>query len=206
MSVILSETHLTVVKRVRRKYRIILLVLCLFLSFSLCWNVLAGIHQRVLVEAFSMAKGEHDRVLAKHRVVSLLRSKPLTAGQALDMAEVILGQKTIPLSIVMAILEQESEFNTNAVSVKGARGVMQVMPEIWNAYAGHPLLRGERQMHNPVMNVQVGLLFLGDLYEKYGDWTKVLRAYQAGESNVENKKFDWYVNQVMAKAAVYSPD
>ena len=206
MSVILTETHMSVVKKVRRKYRIIVLALCLVLCLSLAWNVLSGIHQRLLLEAYSVAKEEYTRVFAKHKIVSLLRSKPLTAGQAVDMAEVILEQRAIPLSIVLAILEQESEFNTNAVSIKGARGIMQVMPEIWNAYAGHPLLRGERQMHNPVMNVRVGLLFLGDLYEKYGDWSKVLRAYQAGESNVENREFDWYVNQVMAKAAVYSPD
>ena len=206
MSVILTETHVTVVKKVRRKYRILLLALCLILCCSLVWNVLSGIHQRLMHESYSMAQAEYSRVLAKHKIVSLLRSKPLTAGQAIDMAEVISEQRTIPLSIVLAILEQESEFNTNAVSIKGARGIMQVMPEIWNAYAGHPLLRGERQMHNPVMNVRVGLLFLGDLYEKYGDWSKVLRAYQAGESNVENREFDWYVNQVMAKAAVYSPD
>ena len=206
MSVILTETHLTVVNKMQKKYRIILFALCLILCSSLAWNVFVGARQRMLLDAFSVAKNEYDRVHAKHRIVSLLRSKPLTAGQALDMAEVISEQRTIPLSILLAILEQESEFNTNAVSVKGARGIMQVMPEIWNAYAGHPMLRGERQMHNPVMNVRVGLLFLGDLYEKYGDWSKVLRAYQAGESNVENRDFDWYVNQVMAKAAVYNPD
>ena len=130
MSVILTETHMSVVKKVRRKYRIIVLALCLVLCLSLAWNVLSGIHQRLLLEAYSVAKEEYTRVFAKHKIVSLLRSKPLTAGQAVDMAEVILEQRAIPLSIVLAILEQESEFNTNAVSIKGARGIMQVMPEI----------------------------------------------------------------------------
>lgn len=206
MSVILIETHLSEVKRVRRKYCFVVFVLCLTLCLSFLWNVVAGIHQRLVAETYLMAKGEFDIILAKQRILSLLRTKPLTTGQALDMAEVILGQKTVPLPIVLAILEQESEFNTNAVSHKGARGVMQVMPATWKTYANHPLLKGEAQMHNPVMNVQVGLLYLGDLFRKYNDWTKALRAYQAGESNADSKQFDWYVNQVFAKAAAYSTD
>ena len=206
MSVILFETHLSQVKKVRRKYHFILIALCLTLCLSFLWNVAMNIHQRLVAEAYLMAKCEFDAVLAKHKILSLLRSKPLTAGQALDMADVILGQKTVPLPIVLAILEQESDFNTNAVSRKGARGIMQVMPATWEVYANHPLLRGERQMHNPVMNLQVGLLYLGDLYRKYRDWTKVLKAYQAGESNVGSKQFDWYVNQVFTKAANYNRD
>jgi soluble lytic murein transglycosylase-like protein len=131
----------------------------------------------------------------------------LTIGQALDIADVVMGQKDVPLPLVLAIMEQESVFKPEAVSHKGARGLMQLMPTVWEMYTDQPLMKeAERQMHDPAMNVRVGLLYLSDLKRRYGDWERTLRAYVGGPSRSDDPAMDEYVNSVLMKTVFYEKE
>jgi soluble lytic murein transglycosylase-like protein len=73
----------------------------------------------------------------------------------------------------------ESGFNPKAVSRKGARGLMQLMPQTAKQH-------GVRNVHDPRQNVLAGAQHLAYLLDLYGgDLEKTLAAYNAGEPAVE---------------------
>lgn len=203
MSVILIDKHHKVIKRLKRKFLIInalwfIVVLALFFS-----PYILNLQKILLTEAYSIMKSEFDSILQRQELLSILRSKSFTVGQALDVVDVVMTQKQVPVSIVLAVISQESEFKPGAISAKGARGLMQVMPSTFTNYSANPLLAQQHQIQDPVLNMRAGISFLGDMYRIYGDWKKALRAYQAGPDNANNKVYDWYANGVLGKAERY---
>jgi soluble lytic murein transglycosylase-like protein len=80
--------------------------------------------------------------------------------------------------LVKSIVLIESAFNPEAVSRKGARGLMQLMPDTAFRY-------GVRNMFDPAENVSGGARHVAYLLGLYnGDLTRALAAYNAGEAAV----------------------
>ena len=80
--------------------------------------------------------------------------------------------------LVKCVVLIESAFNPAAVSRKGARGLMQLMPETAVRY-------GVRDILDPAENISGGVRYLKDLLALFGgDLPKSLAAYNAGESAV----------------------
>jgi soluble lytic murein transglycosylase-like protein len=83
--------------------------------------------------------------------------------------------------LVAAVVRAESAFDRRAVSVKGARGLMQLMPATARRFglAEHELFNAER-------NLEGGVRYLAWLLERFGgDLTRALAAYNAGEGTVD---------------------
>ena len=82
-------------------------------------------------------------------------------------------------ALLMAVIEVESGGNPQAVSPKGATGLMQLMP-----------LTGERHgasnLFDPRQNVVAGARYLKELTRRFGDLPLALAAYNAGEAAVQN--------------------
>jgi hypothetical protein len=84
----------------------------------------------------------------------------------------------VPARLVSAIIRVESSFNPRAVSSKGARGLMQLMPETAS-------ILGVRNMFDPYENIDGGVRHLRDLIDRFGrDLPLALAAYNAGEKAV----------------------
>jgi soluble lytic murein transglycosylase-like protein len=82
-------------------------------------------------------------------------------------------------ALVRALIKTESNFNRWAVSNKGARGLMQLIPETGSRY-------GVRDFFDPQQNVEGGVQYLKFLLEKFnGNLDLSLAAYNAGENLVE---------------------
>jgi soluble lytic murein transglycosylase-like protein len=80
--------------------------------------------------------------------------------------------------LVKSVMLIESAFNPTAVSRKGARGLMQLMPDTARQY-------GVRNMFDPAENIAGGSRHLAYLLGLYGgDLTRALAAYNAGEAAV----------------------
>lgn len=82
-------------------------------------------------------------------------------------------------ALVKAVIHVESDFNPLAVSPKGARGLMQLMPHTAARYR-------EKDLFSPIANIDVGTRHLATLIERYPqDIQLALAAYNAGEHNVD---------------------
>lgn len=80
--------------------------------------------------------------------------------------------------LVKAIVKAESDYDQAAVSKKGAKGLMQLMPETASRM-------GVKDIHNPADNVEGGIKYLSKLLRMF-DWQVPLAvaAYNAGEGAV----------------------
>lgn len=84
--------------------------------------------------------------------------------------------------LIRAVVETESNFDPNAVSKKGAVGLMQLMPETARGM-------GVTDSFHPAENLEAGARYLKRLIDKYeGKLTLALSAYNAGEKAVERYK------------------
>jgi soluble lytic murein transglycosylase-like protein len=82
--------------------------------------------------------------------------------------------------IVAALIRQESAGNRRAVSHKGARGLMQLMPATAIRFG----VRKEH-LYDPEHNLEAGVRYLSWLLDQFpNDLAKVLAAYNAGENAV----------------------
>jgi len=83
----------------------------------------------------------------------------------------------VPPSLALAVAKVESDFQSSALSSKGARGVMQIMPATamgeWGVEAD--------ELWDPRTNVRLGIDFLENLIDRYeGNWEYALSYYNGG--------------------------
>lgn len=80
--------------------------------------------------------------------------------------------------LVRAVILVESDFDPRCVSRKGARGLMQLMPDTAKRY-------GVSRVHDPEENIRGGVRYLADLLTLFNsDLRRALAAYNAGEGAV----------------------
>ncbi len=125
------------------------------------------------------------------RYVLLMREKPVHFNLGKDINrydELIVrfaGKYNVDSALVKAVIKAESNFNHQAVSPVGAKGLMQLMPRTAS------LLRVEDSFH-PEKNIEGGVRYLRYLLNLYGgNIPLALAAYNAGEGAVSR-----YANRV----------
>jgi|GEM_PF-301367 len=93
-----------------------------------------------------------------------------------------LGRFKLGSDFVRAVIKVESNFNPNAISRKGALGLMQLMPATARRF-------GVRNIYNPEQNLEGGIQYLNFLLDTFnGDVNLSLAAYNAGENVVQRLK------------------
>jgi soluble lytic murein transglycosylase-like protein len=102
-------------------------------------------------------------------------------------------------ALVKAVIQVESNFKSNATSQKGAKGLMQVMPQTAQT-------QGIQEPYHPIDNLMGACDYLRKLINQYrGNIELALAAYNAGPGNVRKfggippfKETQTYVKKVMA--------
>ena len=109
-------------------------------------------------------------------------------------------QHQLQPKLIRGVIEQESAFHACAISSKGAKGLMQLMPATIEQFK-------VTDAFDPQQNIEAGATFLRQLLDKYkGDLKLALAAYNAGPATVDKtggipdiKETQDYVEQIMKK-------
>lgn len=108
-------------------------------------------------------------------------TQPVPEGPYGGMIYEVAKRHQINPQIVSAVIRAESAGNPRAVSRKGARGLMQLMPATGERFG----VRRD-QLTDPARNLEAGITYLKWLVDRFpGDLQKVLAAYNAGEGTVD---------------------
>lgn len=98
-------------------------------------------------------------------------------GQYLKMAQSAAERHGIPIDLFLRLVQQESGWNSKAVSIKGALGLAQLMPGTAQRLRVDP--------HDPEQNLDGGARYLKQQYRTFGTWQLALAAYNAGPGAVK---------------------
>lgn len=102
------------------------------------------------------------------------------SSQSVDeVVNAVSGRHHLDPDLINSVIHAESGFNPRAVSPKGARGLMQLMPQTASRL-------GVANSFDPSDNLEGGTRYLRELLERYNfDLIKALAAYNAGPGRVE---------------------
>lgn len=126
-----------------------------------------------LIRVYSEA-GTYRQAAPSPRVVA---AKPLPSAYD-DLIEAVARQASLDPLLIKSVMHAESAFNPNAVSRKGASGLMQLMPGTAQRY-------GVARIFDPHENILGGARYLRDLLKLFGgDLKLALAGYNAGEGAV----------------------
>ncbi len=98
-------------------------------------------------------------------------------GEYLEVAKTAARKHGIPEDLFLRLVQQESGWNPDAVSSKGATGLAQLMPATAATLGVDPT--------DPRENLEGGARYLRQMYDKFGSWRLALAAYNAGPAAVE---------------------
>jgi len=162
------------------------LMILMIMSAGLAWAASAEV-DRWITESLSVL-GSYSRARID------VRDLPFS-----DIINLEASRNGLDPSLVAAMISQESGFQTDAVSWRGARGLMQIRPITWREFrpdascSGEhpPPACGEHCIYHPRANIGVGsryLRYLIDIYQ--GNVVTALAAYNAGMASVSRYEGD----------------
>ena len=150
-------------------------------------------------------KAEAPQAIANVAQVSNLPSgavKNLTATTSKKFADLIdkySAKYNVASSIIRELINQESRFNPNAISKKGAQGLMQLMPATASDC-------GITDAYDIEQNLDCGVKYFVSKLEKYNSVSLALAAYNAGDGAVDKyqgippyKETQVYVATILGK-------
>jgi len=107
------------------------------------------------------------------------RGTPLSRDQLAQVIREASDRNRLDPDFVSSVIKAESNFQSRAVSRKGAQGLMQLMP-------GTAAQLGVKDPFDPKANVEAGTAHLSALLDQYNnDAVKALAAYNAGAHRVD---------------------
>jgi soluble lytic murein transglycosylase-like protein len=121
------------------------------------------------------------------------------AGSLPELIDRLSAEFGVPAKLAHALVRVESNYQPDAVSAKGAMGLMQLMPALAKHYA-------VEDPFDPEQNLTAGLQHLRTLLDRFGDDTATaLAAYNAGEPAVARygrippyRETEDYVRRIMS--------
>ena len=150
--------------------------------------------RNLVVKAVNEAGSFRDRFEAEVWLMDMagrLKKKVPDAQQRLELLKLVHFEATrvnLPPELVLAVIDVESNFNSWAISVVGARGLMQIMP-FWLQEIGRP----HDNLFRPETNVRMGCTILRYYLDKErGDLTRALGRYNGslGQTKYPNLVFN----------------
>jgi hypothetical protein len=122
--------------------------------------------------------GGEVKVVDLPRVTKTPTVSPTATPENLEIVNRIAKELGIQPEIAVALAQQESSFDPNAESGKGAQGLFQLMPSVQEQF-------GVLDPNDPEESARAGLQFLSQLQGTFGRLDHALAAFNWGPTNVK---------------------
>jgi len=147
-----------------------------FPAVPLNWTTAEGSLSEKALAAKNAASGKPQAIAPPRRTSSALRGK--NTSQFHPMIAKISDEVGVDEDLLHAMIKVESNYQSHAVSHKGARGLLQVMPATGKRF-------GYSNLMDPEENLRAGATYMKWLIEHFdNDLTLALAGYNAGEGAV----------------------
>ena len=115
----------------------------------------------------------------------------------LETAVAAATEFSVPLPMILAVMEAESDFHPEAVSDAGACGLMQLMPDTFRFVRDECLSEqlSDTAIFDPTVNIRYGTYYLSYLLAQFESPPTALAAYNAGEGRVA----EWLKDPALSK-------
>lgn len=120
------------------------------------------------------------------------RHTGLSHREIREVARTIVAESAaheVEITLVLAVIQVESAGYHRAVSSVGALGLMQIMPATGKGLAREHGIewRGPKMLFDPVLNVKLGIAYLGELSDRYDHVPTALAAYNWGPGKIDSR-------------------
>lgn len=158
-------------------------IIVMFFSSSLCAEVYRYVDENGVLHLSDKPKKGSTKVRSSSRknTGKAYHSPSQLKSKFLGYVDRICREHDVDKNLVRAVIQVESNFNHLAVSPKGARGLMQLMPDTQRRY-------GVENPFDPYSNIEGGVKYLKYLIRLFeGDKELYLAAYNCGENRVKRE-------------------
>jgi soluble lytic murein transglycosylase len=137
---------------------------------------------------------DSDKAIIVSKTVQYLKGKKISATdeRLKTIANSVYEESkkySIDYRLILAVMKVESNFKNEAISRKGARGLLQVKPSLAKYIARDSSLGVEEvtslSLHEPEKNIKIGVNYLSKLIDMFENLTSALHAYNVGPSKVK---------------------
>jgi soluble lytic murein transglycosylase len=159
----------------------------IFIMMLLCFSFIA-----VRPTSFTNAYREHvqhDKIIKQ--IINHVKNEndSLNEDELKTIAEIVFkesSKKKVDYRLVLAIMKIESNFRQEAVSRKGARGLLQVKPSLAKYIAQDVGVdwRGDASLDEPENNIKIGVHFFSQLIDDFENINMALHAYHVGPTKL----------------------
>jgi len=177
----------------------------LFAIATLVLGVLLGVRYQARVESLREVQAlvnVQKNKIEELRAENLRMHTDVLVRDFLDRARIRLPKETLehiansvhaastkfqlPPEMILAVIRIESAFDVNALSNKGAVGLMQILPSTAQEIAQELRMewRGEDLLRDPSANIQMGAYYLTKMIGQFNDLAVALTAYNHGPGRI----------------------
>lgn len=107
-------------------------------------------------------------------------AKNYSKKQLRNLAKQVAERHGADVSLIFAIIKQESNWNSKVISSAGAIGLMQIMPATGKSFCG----LSKKELFNPSKNIDCGVRYFIKQFSNFGSVKLALCAYNAGPGRV----------------------
>jgi soluble lytic murein transglycosylase-like protein len=101
-------------------------------------------------------------------------------------------------ALILAVIDQESGFHSNAIGSSGEIGLMQIMPSTGQSMGYDP-----SSLKDPSTNIECGVRYLKNLQDKYSSMEEVLQHYNGAKTLDKAHNYIASVTALMAQYGIY---
>ena len=156
---------------------ILLFLACISTTFSFTGKLIEDTSEKELIIAKTVQYLKEKKVNTSEEKMKALANSVYKESQEYD----------IDYRLILAVVKVESNFNNEAISRRGARGLMQIRPSSAKGIARESgvEVKGAKCLHEPEKNIKIGVSYLSKLQGMFDNMVSALHAYNAGPSKVK---------------------